>query len=142
MTDTHFNWDTERFEQLSNRCTQIMLGLMGLALMLMMMDLASPLILAPAAVVILITRSIQSFSEHLSTEFEDAEISLSPKTLLIKQPSIDDEKRLRYQDITEVEAFTKWRIQGIRLKRGEQDAIELIGFPEKLLTALQERCQQ
>ncbi|MCV6590379.1 MAG: hypothetical protein OIF57_15345 [Marinobacterium sp.] len=142
MSSNKFEWDGERISKLSERCTHIMLGLMGLALMLMMMDLASVYLLAPAALILLITRQAQSYYNSLEESFRDASLELAPRTLFLNQPATSESTRLRYQDIVRVEVFRKWTVNGLRLQTQQGQTLELAGFPDTLSHALLEAQQK
>ncbi len=136
MATCTFTWDETHCEKLAHRCTQIMLGLMGLALMLMMMDMASIFLLAPAGVAVLVTRNAQRHYEKLLETFEDAEVELAPRTLQFKQSASGEELRIRYRDINSIENFKRWGISAIRLNVNEREPVELYGFSAELETRL------
>lgn len=139
MATTTFSWDESHCEKLANRCTQIMLGLMGLALMLMMMDMASIFILAPAGTTVLITRLAQRHYEEIMETFEEAKVTLAPRTLQLEQTATEEALRIRYKDIDSIERFSKWGIAAIRLNVKEREPVELHGFSAELATQLTTR---
>lgn len=139
MATITFNWDDGRCETLTHRCTQIMLGLMGLALMLMMMDMASIFILAPAGMAVLITRLAQRHYEQVMEEFEGSQATLTPRTLQLEQSATEETLRIRYKDIDSIESFSKWGIGAIRLNVREREPVEVHGFPAELATQLTTR---
>jgi len=139
MATTTFNWDESHCEKLANRCTQIMLGLMGLALMLMMMDMASIFILAPAGIAVLLTRLAQRHYEQVLETFEEAQVTLAPRTLELAQPATKATLRIRYGDINSIESFSKWGISAIRLNVKEREPVELHGFSAELGHQLEAR---
>ena len=104
--------------------------------MVMMMNLASIYLLIPGVILIFVIRMAQQYYDQLLAEFDEAEITLSPKTLMISQPSTGSERRIRYKEITEIKPLKRWGISGIVLHLGEQDSIELAGFNSGLKAAL------
>lgn len=137
-----FHWNAEPVEALSSRCTHITLGLMGLALMLMMMNLSSAWALAPGVLVVLITRRAQLYYEQLQETFDDSSLELSPRTLAINKPACGDEKRIRYRDISQLASFKKWGINGLRIQMENGEAIELCGYPTELEATLKDAIEK
>lgn len=132
MTDSkpRFEWNSDLFERRHSRFGKMQMGLIGLAIGLLMMDLAKIYLLLPLALGFLWISSEQRKLDTLIAEFEDAAITLSPRSILIEQPRLDEELRIPFHEIRDCAVKRKGYLTTLVLTRKEGDPVELPGFEE------------
>lgn len=124
----HFTWDNDYFEARHGRNQKIQLGLIGLAVGLMLMDLTRWYTLTPLVLILFWASNDQRIVDKLRSEFEDASITLSPRSLLLSKPMAESEERIQYRDINSVEQKAKGKHTTLSLKLKEDRELELPGF--------------
>lgn len=97
-----FNWDKDYFEKKTTLFTNLQLGFVGAALMLMMMDLSKFYLLAPLAIGLILASWYKSNLETVKEEFKNTTVEFAPKSLLIKKPAVDFEQRVIFHQLEEV----------------------------------------
>ncbi|MBY4676299.1 hypothetical protein [Marinobacterium arenosum] len=133
---TEFHWDSEHCAQKNALCNKLFFGLLGLALMVMMMDLGSPYLLGPALVAIFALRRAQYTYDRMELEFSDASIKLAPRSLLIRRPASANEQRINYREINQIESFKRWGISGVSLTLASGEQLQLPGFGQACYESL------
>mgnify|MGYP000270928434 CR=1 FL=1 len=123
----HFEWNTQYFEDRHGLNTKIQLGLIGLAIGLMLMNLSTLFILAPLAVALFWVSYQQVQIDKLRAQYEDASLTLAPRSLLLTTPVNEKEERIQYRDIKTVALEGKGKKASIVLTL-EERALVLTGF--------------
>lgn len=124
----HFTWDNDYFEARHGRNQKIQLGLIGLAVGLMLMDLTRWYTLAPLLIILFWASNDQRIVDKLRGEFEDASITLSPRSLLLSKPMEESEERIQFRDIEVLEQKTKGKHTTIQLQLKDDRSLDLPGF--------------
>lgn len=124
----HFTWDNDYFEARHGRNQKIQLGLIGLAVGLMLMDLTRWYTLAPLLIILFWVSNDQRIVDKLRSEFEDSSITLSPRSLLLNKPMEESEERIQFRDIETLEQKAKGKHSTMSLKLKEDRELELPGF--------------
>lgn len=124
----NFTWDNDYFEARHGRNQKIQLGLIGLAVGLMLMDLTRWYTLAPLLIILFWVSNDQRIVDKLRGEFEDASITLSPRSMLLNKPMQESEERIQFRDIESLEQKVKGKHTTISLKMTEDRELDLPGF--------------
>lgn len=123
-----FTWDNDYFEQRHSLNNKIQLGLIGLAVGLMLMDLTKIYTLAPLAIILFWVSFQQRTVDQLRDEFEDASITLSPRSLLLKKPMHESEERIHFRDIETLTKQKKGKRLTITMTLKDEQELQLTGF--------------
>lgn len=123
-----FEWNSALFEDYHGRFSKLQMGLIGLALGLMLMDLTKIYTLLPLAFGFLWVSLQQRKVDSLRTDYEGAAITLSPRSVLIEQPAQQLEKRIPFHDIQGCSLRQKGYLVTLVLERKEAEPLELPGF--------------
>ncbi len=134
-----FVWDKTFFEKKITLFTNLQMGFVGAALMLMMMDLSKLYLLAPLVVGLILASWYKHHIDSIKNEVKDASIQFAPKSILVTLPEQEIEKRITFREIEEIESHKEnfITIVTIYLRNGE-DKLELKAFaqPEQLTQKL------
>lgn len=121
-----FIWDKDFFEKKTTLFTNLQLGFVGAALMLLMMDLSKIYLLAPLAVGLILVSWYKSNLETVKEEFKNTTVEFAPKSLLIKKPAVDFEERVIFHQLEEVTEHKENFVSVITLYlNNDADKIEL-----------------
>ena len=121
-----FIWDKDFFEKKTTLFTNLQLGFVGAALMLLMMDLSKLYLLAPLAVVVILASWYKSNLERVKDEFKNTTVEFAPKSLLIKKPAADFEERVIFHQLEEFTEHKENFVSVITLYlNNDADKIEL-----------------
>ena len=123
-----FTWDNDYFEQRHSLNNKIQLGLIGLAVGLMLMDLTKIYTLLPLAAILFWVSFQQRNLDSLREEFEDASIALSPRSMLLSKPMEESEERIQFRDIDALEKKEKGKHTTIILTLKDERELQLAGF--------------
>lgn len=134
-----FKSNTDLIQRRSELCGRIQLIMLGIALMLMMMDLSKPYFLAPCLLVLALCYFAQKKADSLNEQFEDAQITLSPKTLLVEMGQEPKQQRIHYTDIQNASEVSQWGLKGVEITLKTSTPIQLFGFSAELVEAVHER---
>ncbi len=134
-----FVWDKTFFEKKITLFTNLQMGFVGAALMLMMMDLSKLYLLAPLVVGLILASWYKHHIDSIKNEVKDASIQFAPKSILVTLPEQEIEKRITFREIEEIGSHKEnfITIVIIYLRNGE-DKLELKAFaqPEQLTQKL------
>lgn len=139
---THSNFfksNTDLIQRRSEFCGRIQLVMLGVALMLMMMDLSKPYFLAPCLLILALCYVAQKKADNLNEQFDEAKVTLSPKTLLIETELEPKQQRIHYTDIKSVTEISLWGFKGIEIVTRTSSPMQLFGFNPVLTKAINER---
>ncbi|MCP4596754.1 hypothetical protein [Neptuniibacter sp.] len=121
-----FIWDKEFFEKKTTLFTNLQMGFVGAALILMMMDLSKLYLLSPLAVGLILASWYKSNLETVKDEFKNTTVEFAPKSLLIKKPAVDFEQRVIFHQLEEVTEHKENFVSVITLYlNNDADKIEL-----------------
>ncbi|MGH1430995.1 MAG: hypothetical protein ACRBB4_07750 [Neptuniibacter sp.] len=102
MSKTEFRLDKALIEKKTTLFTNLQMGFVGAALMLMMMDLSKIYLLAPLGAGLIL---VSWYKSHLSKVYEENKhlsVTMSPKSLLVKIPQKELEQRITFRQIKEI----------------------------------------
>lgn len=123
-----FEWNAEYFEKHHSIASKLQLGMIGLAIGLLLMDLAKPYTLIPLGAVFLWATFRIRKLEELTEQFDEATIKLAPRSLLLSQPALEHEERIQFRDLKAVEKSGKDQNFTITLILNDERLIDLTGF--------------
>ena len=102
MEKTEFRLDKALIEKKTSLFTNLQMGFVGAALMLMMMDLSKIYLLAPLGAGLILVSWYKSQFTSVYEEFKHLSVTMAPKSLLVKNPESDLEKRITFRELKEV----------------------------------------
>ncbi len=134
-----FALDEAYLEKKIKLFTNIQLGCIGAALMLMMMNLSTVVMLAIFGALLILA---SWYKHHISTVLEDAaelRVSFSPKSILITSKQAEQEQRITFRSIQDQSLHKENLIPVVTLYLDEGEPVKLNGLaePEAFLNALQ-----
>ena len=126
MTKTEFNLDKALIERKATLFTNCQMGFVGVALMLMMMDLSKIYLLAPLGAGLILVSWYKSQMTSTFEEFKYSSVSMAPKSLLFKKPSSDLEQRITFRELEEVTLHQQHFLPVVTLYlKGDSEKVEL-----------------
>jgi len=102
VSKTEFRLDKALIEKRTTLFTNLQMGFVGAALMLMMMDLSKIYLLAPLGAGLIL---VSWYKSHLTKVYEENKhlsVTMSPKSLLVKIPQKELEQRITFRQIKEI----------------------------------------
>lgn len=102
MSNTEFRLDKALIEKKTTLFTNLQMGFVGAALMLMMMDLSKIYLLAPLGAGLILVSWYKSQLTKVYEEYKHLSVTMAPKSLLVKIPQSDLEQRVTFRQIKEV----------------------------------------
>jgi|GEM_PF-1592965 len=133
MTDqtsaTVFHWDSARFEKLQTWCARSQQGLIGLAIMLLMMDIASLFTLGPLFILFFVSYQAQRKLDEMLDQYENASIEVAPRSILLSQPSGKQETRYHLKELSDIRTEKKKLIESLVFTH-QQEQVRLPGFKQ------------
>ena len=102
MEKTEFRLDKALIEKKTSLFTNLQMGFVGAALMLMMMDLSKIYLLAPLGAGLILVSWYKSQFTNVYEEFKHLSVTMAPKSLLVKKPASDLEKRITFRELKEI----------------------------------------
>jgi hypothetical protein len=99
---TEFRLDKALIEKKISMFTNLQMGFVGAALMLMMMDLSKIYLLAPLGAGLILVSWYKSQFTSVYEEFKHLSVTIAPKSLLVKKPESDLEKRITFRELKEI----------------------------------------
>ena len=124
--DTNFSWDKAFFEKKTTLFTNLQMGFVGAALMLMMMDLSKPYLLAPLVVGLILASWYKHHIDGVKDKVKNASIQFSPKSILITLPNQESETRVRFRQIEEIDRRREHFVDVVTLYlKDDEEKIEL-----------------
>lgn len=102
MEKTEFRLDKALIEKKTSLFTNLQMGFVGTALMLMMMDLSKIYLLAPLGAGLILVSWYKSQFTNVYEEFKHLSVTMAPKSLLVKKPESDLEKRITFRELKEI----------------------------------------
>jgi len=127
---TRFEWNSEQIEKRQALLGKIQLGLIGLAIGLLLIDQAKPWFLLPMALIFFFASRELRQTDKLNDQWQQATITLAPKSLLIEQPAIEQQRRITFRSIAQIDYRTRLGVETIHLQTQEEGTIELPAFTE------------
>ncbi|WP_286238263.1 hypothetical protein [Neptuniibacter halophilus] len=103
LSDSTFHWDQAFFERKLGLLTNLQLGFVGAALMLLMMDLSRWYFLLPLAGGLMWISWQKQRLDRIRREVSGLQISLAPKSLLLKRTLNNQEQRITFREISHLE---------------------------------------
>jgi hypothetical protein len=121
-TQSDYIWDKAFFEKKLTLFSNLQMGFIGAALMLMMMDLSKVYLLAPLVVGLILTSWYKHNLDSIKDEIKGCSLTFAPKSILVSFPELNKTTRITFRDIDEVEAHNENFVQVINLylKNGEE----------------------
>jgi len=98
VSKTAFNLDKALIEKKTSLFTNLQMGFVGAALMLMMMDLSKLYLLAPLGAGLILVSWYKSQFTTLYDECKNLSVEMAPKSLLVTNPVCDLEKRVTFRE--------------------------------------------
>lgn len=145
MDKITFAWDKAFFEKRLHLLTNLQMGFVGAALMLMMMNLSKIYLLLPLGIGLVLASWYKHHMDSVQDEINGLEVSFSPKSLLIKNSVNSSEQRIQFREIDEIIQYKEHFVPVVAIYLlGENDKVELRGlenshaFVNQLETALNE----
>lgn len=147
MANKEFQLDKVLFEKRATLYTNTQMGLVGAALMLMMMDLSKAYLLAPLIAIFILASWYKNHLNGLHDEFKNYHVEIAPKSVLLVKPQdqVQPEKRILFREIEEVTQHQENFIPVFTLYlKGNADKVSLPAlqhgeeFVDMLNTLLQE----
>lgn len=102
MEKTEFRLDKALIEKKTSLFTNLQMGFVGAALMLMMMDLSKIYLLAPLGAGLILVSWYKSQFTSIYEEFKHLSVTMAPNSLLVKKPASDLEKRITFRELKEI----------------------------------------
>lgn len=131
MSTTKFTCDKEFFEKKISLLTNLQLGFVGTALMLMMMDLSKIYLLVPLIIGLILSSWYKSNFEKIQSEVKDAYVEFAPKSLLFVQPATESEQRVTFRELEEIDCHKENFINVITLYlKDGKEKLQFKGFKE------------
>ncbi|WP_027856036.1 hypothetical protein [Marinobacterium jannaschii] len=126
----HFEWNDQKVTQLQSLLGRIQLGLIGLAIGLLLLDLAKPWLLVPMALLFFLSSRELRKIDNLNEQWQQSSVTLAPRSLLIEKPAQDQQQRITFRNIESVASRSRLGIEILSLTTREEGNIELPGFKE------------
>tara|TARA_Y100000782_G_scaffold115503_2_gene159253 strand:+ start:11902 stop:12393 length:492 start_codon:yes stop_codon:yes gene_type:complete len=121
-----YSWDKEFFEKKITFFTNLQLGSVGAALMLMMMNLSKLYLLAPLVIVLILASWYKHHITKVSDEVKNSSVTFSPKSVLVTIPNQEIESRVTFRQIDEIGIHKENFIETVTLYlKEDEDKIEL-----------------
>lgn len=140
-TKLSFAWDNAFFEKKLSLLTNLQLGFVGAALMLMMMDLSKLFLLAPLVVGLILASWYKHHLESVKSEIEGLSVELAPKSLLITLPANQEEIRVLFREIESVSLHKENLVSIVSLYlKDDKSKVLIRGLtkPDEFLTELEQ----
>lgn len=102
MSNAEFRWDKAFVEKKVTLYTNLQMGLVGAALMLMMMDLSKIYFLAPLVAALILVSWYKNHLNGLNTDYKNYRVEIAPKSLLVTNPAQESERRITFREIDEI----------------------------------------
>lgn len=102
MEKTEFRLDKAQIEKKTSLLTNLQMGFVGAALMLMMMDLSKIYLLAPLGAGLILVSWYKSQLTSIYDECKHLSVTMAPKSFLVKNPDSELEKRITFRELKEV----------------------------------------
>ncbi len=134
---SRFEWNNEQIGKLQTLLGRIQLGLIGLAIGLLLLDLTKPWLLIPMALVFFLSSRELRKIDRLTEQWQQASITIAPRSLLIEKPANDQQQRITFRNIVDIKAHSRLGIETLVLQTREDGEIELPSFKQS--DALQQR---
>lgn len=116
-----YSWDKEFFEKKITLFTNIQMGAVGAALMLMMMDLSKLYLLVPLVAGLILSSWYKHHISKTSDEVKGTRVTFSPKSILITMPNQELESRITFREIDEIAVHRENFIEIITLYLKDDD---------------------
>lgn len=107
MTNPAYQWDKAFVEKKVTLYTNLQMGLVGAALMLMMMDLSKLYFLAPLVGGLILVSWYKSHLNKLHDEFKNYSVEIAPKSLLVRIPEKNAERRVLFREIEDMDLHSE-----------------------------------